>query len=93
MSGVQTLLDQQNCILRQFKETLDRQRSDEDSAYIPKPNSDDHSYLTIPRPRIVKRDGEKTERRRLEMENLRIFKRKMDKKMQQKNILVNICDL
>ena len=69
------------------------QRSYEDSACIPKPNSDDPSYLTIPRPRIVKRDGEKTERRRLEMENLRSFTKRMDKKMQQKHTLFNIYDL
>ena len=87
------MLDHQNCLLRQYQETLDKHRGEEYFAYVTVPNSDDPSYLTIPRPKIVKREGEKAEKRRLEMENLRHFKMKLDKKMHQKKMLFNICDL
>ena len=87
------MLDQQNCLLRQYQETLTIHRDEEYFANVTAPSSDEPSYLTIPRPRVVKREGEKADIRRLEMENLRQFKKRMDKKMHQKNMLFNICDL
>ena len=55
--------------------------------------SDSLSYLTIPRPKIVRRDCERKERRK-EMESLRQFQERMRKKLVMKeNVLYQVCDL
>ena len=83
LAGLQTLLHQQKHILSEYELTL--AKNDLDSF----PN-----YLTIPRPRIVKKDCEMNYRRKLEMDSLRNFQKRIGKKLNMKEIvLYDICEL
>ena len=44
------------------------------------------AYLTIPRPKIVKRDCEMNDTRRREMESLRKFQKSIEKKLDMSNL-------
>ena len=64
-------------------------------AALAKHYGDNHpAYLTIPRPKIVKNDYQMKTRRMLEMETLRTFQKRIEKKMDMKeNILYDRCNL
>jgi len=101
LRGVQNLIDQQNMILTQFECKLETKEKS--------PYSDDGlNYLTIPRPKIVRRDCERKEMRReemerrkkememrrKEMESLRQFQERMGKKLvKNEEVLYQVCDL
>ena len=79
MAGVQAQLDMQRNILCQYKAILEEQGRE--------------SYLTIPRQRNKDIQEGLGEKRRLETESLKNFKMMMDKRLHQKNVLFNICDV
>ena len=80
---MQTLLIQQKHILSEYDATLGKN----DCVSFP-------TYLTIPRPRIVKKDCEMNDRRKLEMKSLRNFQKRIGKKLNMKEIvLYDICEL
>ena len=67
MRGIKILLDQQSLILREYRSKLR--------------NTDVQACLTIPRPKMVRKDPVQRERRKQEMDGLTKFQETMDKKL------------
>ena len=83
LCGVQTLVEQQHSILEEYRKTLTTLGGEGGPI-----------CLTMLGLGIVKRDLERREVRRIEMQSLKEFQRRMDRAMQQKeNILYDLCNL
>ena len=84
LQGVQNLIDQQNKILSEFKCKLE-------TPELVSRSEDEMTYLTIPRPRIVRRVKES---RKQEMDSLRQFQERMEEKLERcEKVLFEVCDL
>ena len=75
LASLQRLIHQQKYILSEYVATLAKHKS----SSLP-------AYLTIERPKIVKRDFEMNVTRRREMESLRKFQKSIEKKLDMSNL-------